>query len=864
MRTGQVIGAYQLGEVLASGGMGVVHRATRLGTEDALAIKLLRADADQDGERRRRFVREAKVVAGLDHPGIVRVHEIGDEGGEIFIVMDLVEGQSLRSWIDDGRARAARPDVGAALGLARGIAEAVAYAHGQGIVHRDLKPDNVMVAPDGSVRVLDFGLAKMREIEGSAVYAAETETSLTNEGRVLGTPGYMAPEQASGKEVGYRADVFALGAILYELLTASRAFTGSSAMDILVSLARDNPAPPSTRNPAVPPALDALVERCLAKDPNARPTMEELVHELARPSLATSSRPARAWRVRAGVVVLVAGVLVAVIGLRAARLGAASPRGPAPITSSPPVVVPTAVTDLPLPASANAAALATYQSAVGHERDGAEDATLEELERATQQDPQLAAAHLRLALRLAYTESQRAHVHFAHAVKNRGALSPRDQAVLDAAQPLFQRDPADGEAWERAVSALAEKWPGDAELAYEVGVARYNVGNFAGYVESSQRAIALDPRFGLARAGLAEGQAYLGQFDAARSTVAQCIANSPSATWCLWVTEYVDTVQGRCSDASARARIAIDPSLAGSYLELYYALSAKGRDTPGAREAAQMVTQRFPDDRARKYGLTLNLRLDELGGDFVSAARRAAELREYAAKSSDTPNRSRAAIFSSEIAVETGRTAEAGTYAKEFLDRHDVWQSAPIASDYSLADDSVPNIVSFAYHAGSVSKPEMDRTLEAWRANWRGLLRRDYQPYLWIYGYASVVETREEALRAVAELPGYLPIPPFVPNGWLPLAAVGRTFWLAGREDEGLAYLRSAAHSCSAGVHPIPWIRAHAWLAEALAKRGDVAAACVENDVVLQTWGDAKPRSVTAEAARVRARSLGCKAIVGR
>ena len=615
------------------------------------------------------------------------------------------------------------------------------------------------------------------------------------------------------------------------------------------------------------PALDALVARCLEKSAEARPSMEEVARELARPSLLAGGRSSRVSRLQRGslLLLLLAGVAaVGVLSMRFVRGGVTPPSqaGSAVAAAS---VIPTAVTDLPLPASTVEGALATYRSALAHEREGAEDATLEELERAVKQDPDLAAAHLRLALRIAYTESQRAHVHFANAVKNRGRLSPRDQEVLEAAQPLFERDPADSDAWDRGLGALATKWPGDAELAYEVAATQRNLGDFAAAVASDSRAVALDPKFGLARAGLAEDQAYLGQFDAARATVARCLEASPNATWCMWITEYVNSEQGVCTDASARARIAIDPSLWNSYLELYYALTAKGEDSGGAREAVTQVVQRIPDPyRSRRLDLNLTIRLDELRGDFVSAMTHADQLRTHVAKSSETPNRAVAAILSSEIAVETGRLAQSGTFAKEYLDRHDVWQSAPIVTDYSLADDSVPIIVSLAYHAGAIPKSELVRVLTTWRAKWEPLLRGDYRRFLWVYGYAGVVDTRDEAVSAVAELPRYSPIPPFVPNGWLPLATVGRTLWLAGHEDEGIAYLTHAAHSCNAGVHPIPWIRAHGWLAEALAKRGDTDGACRENDVVLQRWGDAKPRSVTADAARARARALGCKVATAR
>ena len=864
-RCGQRVGRYRLDERIAVGGMGVVYRASRedeeTGAESTFALKLLRPADEHDDERRKRFLREGRVVAALEHPGIVRVHEIGDADGEVFIAMDLVAGQNLRGWLSESRAKDELPGVESTLRIARLVAEAVAYAHAKGIVHRDLKPDNVMIEPDGGVRVLDFGLAKMREIEGGAVYEAVTETSLTHEGRVLGTPGYMAPEQASGKDVGFRADVFALGAIVYEMLTGTRAFTGATPMDVLVSVTRDQPPAPSSKNAEVGAELDALVARCLAKRAEDRPTMEEAAIALGRSALAKKPGGGRTLRNRRqwGWLAL---ALLAVGGALSARAWRKAPL-PAAAEAPAPALVPTAVTDLPKPTSTSAEALATYGSALAHEREGAEDATLEELDRATQQDPDLAAAHLRLALRLAFTESQRAHVHFAQAVKLRYRLSPRDQDVLTAAQPVLQRDPPDSAAWVAALRALALKYPGDAELAYDLSTAESTQGNFDGFRANAERAVTLDPQFGLALAALAEAQAYLGKFDDALATVARCVELSPAATWCMWVREYIDAEQGRCSDASGRARIAIDPSLQNGYLELFFALTAKGDATAGAQEALEQVVRRIKDPfRARRMELALAIRLDELRGDFVAAMTHADQLRAHLASTSDTAHRANSTILSAEIAVETGHRQRAAALAKEFLERRDVWQSAPHASDYSLADDSVPVVLSFAYHGGGMPKAEFDRALGAFRVKWDGLLRGGYRPYLWVYANAAVVETPEEAKEALAALEPASPLPPFIPYGFIPLAAVGRTMWLAGRENEGIDALTHAAHACAAGVHPIPWMHAHAWLAEALAKRGDLEGACRENDVVLARWGNARPASVTADAARARSRALGCKVAV--
>jgi serine/threonine protein kinase/tetratricopeptide (TPR) repeat protein len=869
-RAGQVLGAYRIDTTLGSGGMGVVYRAVEIATGRAVAMKLLRPAFSADPERRRRFLREARLAQSLDHPGVARVHEVGDVDGTVFIAMELVEGKSLRTWIAEMRDSGKQPSIEDAIAIARGIGAAVQHAHDKGIVHRDLKPDNVMVEVDLTVRVLDFGLAKLREVEGGALYEAETETNLTSEGRVLGTPGYMAPEQASGKEVGFRADVFAMGAILYELLTAKRAFVGDSPMDVIVAVTRDDPPLPSSVNPAVSTGLDELVMRCLAKKADARPAMDDLVRSLAVSSLLDKRVPpagARSSRLVPGLLLGAVVVTAIGVGIRASRHGILPDTRPAALSanamtsSTAPLLVPTAVTDLPLPASTVPAALAAYKNAIANERDGAEDAAFDDLENALKLDPELAAAQLRLAQRQAFIEAQSARGHFAQAVKLRDRLTPRDREWLEAAQPLFQQDPPDMDEWRRRLELLSARLPGDAELAYEQSTMRNVQGDFAGASEAAERAVRLDPRFALALSNLAEQQAYRGLFDASRATVARCLEVSPAASWCMWVREFVAGQQGRCAEveASARQRIAIDPTLPDGYKALMFAMGAMGRPATVIRETIDQAAQRLHDPyRSHRLFLNLSIRLEAMLGDFVAATAHADELRAYIVKGSDVSEHAAAVFLSAEVEQEAGHRDRAAALAKEFLGRKEAWQNSPVVHDYTLADDLTPPIMTFVRHTKSMPDAEYEATLEAWRTRWKKGLRGDYRPYLWVYGYAPTVETREDAAAAMAVYPEYAPIPPFIPNGALPFATVGRTFWLGGHEAEGIEKLEVAARGCDTVVRPVLWVHAHAWLAEAFEEAKDVAAACKEYGVVLEHWGAARPRSVTADQARVRSRALGC------
>ena len=267
--SGSRLGPYEILAPLGAGGMGEVYRARdpRLGRE--VAIKVLPAERLSDESRRRRFVQEARAASSLNHPNIVTIHEIEKDGDADFIVMELVSGKSLDKLIPKGGM-----PLGEALRLAIPLADALARAHGAGIVHRDLKPANIVVSDDGVPKVLDFGLAKLLAREDIAEEDAATEEAATSPlsqpGAISGTPGYMSPEQATGKKVDARSDVFSFGSVLYEMLTGRRAFAGASRQETLSAVVSAEPKPASELAPGVPVELEKLIQRCLRKDPERR------------------------------------------------------------------------------------------------------------------------------------------------------------------------------------------------------------------------------------------------------------------------------------------------------------------------------------------------------------------------------------------------------------------------------------------------------------------------------------------------------------------------------------------------------------------------------------------------------------------
>src|SRR3989441_1452433 len=264
--TGTRLGPYEIMAPLGAGGMGEVYRArdTRLGRD--VAVKVLPSTYSDDTDRLHRFEQEACAAGALNHPNILVVHDIGTHDGSPYIVSELLEGETLRQRMS-GAALAQRRVIDYASQIAHGLAA----AHEKGIVHRDLKPDNIFITKDGRVKILDFGIAKLTQPDGSQ---SQTEIPTrrvdTDPGIVMGTVGYMSPEQVKGRSVDHRSDIFSFGAILYEMLSGRRAFHGESAAETMSAILKEDPPDLSETNQRISPALERLVNHCLEKSPEER------------------------------------------------------------------------------------------------------------------------------------------------------------------------------------------------------------------------------------------------------------------------------------------------------------------------------------------------------------------------------------------------------------------------------------------------------------------------------------------------------------------------------------------------------------------------------------------------------------------
>src|SRR5580704_12809545 len=291
---GSRLGSFEIIAPLGAGGMGEVYRARDPRLDRIVAIKLLPAAFSENNERRQRFEQEARSASALNHPNIVTIYELGQDGSNHYIAMELVEGKTLRELLVSGLLPMRK-----AIEIAAQIADGLTKAHEAGITHRDLKPENLMVSDDGFVKILDFGLAKVTAPSGERPGIHSTTTSVTDSGLIVGTVGYMSPEQVGGQPLDFRSDQFSFGLILYEMVTGKHPFPRITAAETMVAILREQAGPIGVQNREAPAPLCWAIERCLAKEPEKRyVSTRDLAMELAAIRDRFSERPDRQTEIR--------------------------------------------------------------------------------------------------------------------------------------------------------------------------------------------------------------------------------------------------------------------------------------------------------------------------------------------------------------------------------------------------------------------------------------------------------------------------------------------------------------------------------------------------------------------------------------
>jgi eukaryotic-like serine/threonine-protein kinase len=854
---GQRVGHFRIEERLGEGGMGVVYRATDEQLRRPVAIKVL-SEATRDDEGHARFLREARSLAAITHANIASIYEVGEDSGRAYIVMEYVAGESLRQRIARGRL-----EVSDALAVARLVLLGVGEAHAKGIVHRDLKPDNVMITPVGDVKVLDFGLAKLRATGGDAL--READTQVTKEVQILGTPGYMAPEQLDGAAVDARADVFAFGVMLYEMLTGARPFRGKGLLDLAAELDRGAPDPIRQCNPAVSRDLERFVARCLARAATAR--FADATEALAAlPGLKAPGSSMAASTGRAGLLLLVFAIAAAVVVRWSTSTPTATPATTSPSTSATVRATPArAITDWSPPKTSAPEAARAYAAGLQALRDGSVAAFEKEIGLALASDGRLAAAHLRVALETLSLEDARKHL--SDAVRGRSSLDERDQRLLDFAQEILV-DAISAADVRQAAHSLAQALPDDPEALFWAAHAiilghgvPWRPVRDPDVAEMLDHALELDPRFAATLFLQALLAQIAGDAEAVLAAADACIAIAPNAASCLRRRAEAHGVRGECDslEQDARRLITIEPDNPQNYGYLWEALASKGVSPDALADIAKRgEAVAHPADSARELELEDAARLDVYQGDFASAERALLELDRAVSLRVDEyghiATMQLLALYEEEGDVRSGILV-----AKEYLRRLPAWV------------DGGPNItrglaVATLRRAGSLLSAQANDTTEVWLAKWRPRLEGTVHA-TWFDLYGSVARTPLEARDALAALPDYVPLPPATMAGCGRfLGDLGRVYALAGETDAALPLLRSAVRSCAnvpsgkdiPSILPFGVVRDRLALGQILEQTPDRGGACEEYGAILARWGRAKPRSVTADKARERSRALGC------
>ncbi len=917
LKPGDTFDRYKLEELLGEGGMGQVYRAYDSRLHRKVALKFLRVepstdaplsgvDTGRDGVAR--LLREARAAAALDHPNAVNVFDVGEHDGIAYLAMELINGRSLRSLIGD-------PSVPWILRVRWlvDVARALAAAHAKGLVHRDIKPDNVMVRDDGVVKVLDFGIARrLRLPSANDVFGATDSASglptITGKGNVVGTPYYMAPEQMRGEPMDGRADQFAWAVVAYELLTGELPWdTSGDAIKVVAQVLSVEPHPMGNRVVGLPSEIERAVLRAMAKSANQRfASMDALVLALepyleggqpqiyrsllppamisegnaptldagtleASPFKPISTRstmssqapppppalsPAKPARLRVGLGL--AAVVLAVAGGLVVRS-----LSPAPAPPVAPVATPSAtaltILDLPAPASSVPAALEAYHSAMQGYRDAYLSQTRDGLMRATELDPTMAAAHLRLGMAMFWngrpTEAREA---IQKATRYRTYLSVRDAALLDAVEPGMLRDPPDAPELLRRLAAATVRYPLDAELHLIYGAALVDQGEIDHARHVFERGTELDPRWVVAWTVLGQTRSYLGDFDGAMRAWNECSAIAPGVSACPNNRATIDAQLGECDkvEEEAKRMTAMDPSSPLGYGTLARALASRGRSRIAIEEALAQKWSRLSPASRHRAELSDGALVATLFGDFASARTKAEEL-ERAVK--DEPNErdhTEPARLLVDLADEMGDRAAVVKVAKDYLARRDAWTMNPLRDELAIGEDPVPVMLASLVRAGALSQADFERQREAWTVGWEKRTSPFFRSYLWFQEYGVTVETRAEAEQALLALPRFAPLPR-AHRGTMALAQLGETQFLAGHADDARSLLESGAKVCRSLEEPIAHTRAQLFLALAREQAGDRAGACAAYGVVLERWGAAKS-SRTAAMAREHATKLRC------
>jgi eukaryotic-like serine/threonine-protein kinase len=885
LKPGDLVGPYEIRGFIGQGGMGRVYRAFDPRLERTIALKVIvvphgepgRTESGRlTGELSGRLLREARAVASLSHPNVVAIYDVGEHERHLYLAMEYVVGTTLRALVGAGE-----PPLARRIRWMIDVARALEAAHRSGIVHRDVKPENVMVREDGTVKVLDFGIARRTVQEAEDQHAVDT---VTGGGTIAGTPVYMAPEQIRGRDVDARCDQFAWAVMTYELLAGRRPWPDSGDVLSLVATILTDPVPPLRAEcPEVPEAVEETLLRALAKDPNARfASMADLADAL-EPFAAHSTASAKD-RVRISPALPPRDdptAFAATTRVPSTEPKAEDPRGgqdgdrrtsrrrtmqlavplvllaalaatTAFVVRRPPVV---GGVDAPRPLSAIPEAEAAYAEAMSLWHDGSRARAEAALRRAIELDPTFAAAHLQLAIQTTSEDPIAGQSAFQSAFEHRQMLVARDAVLLDASEPYVRPRPDLGE-WETRLTAAVFQYPRDPQLQLYLGRAREKQGDDEGAKAAYGAAVRLDPSFVPGLAAIASVERNLGATTEALATTERCLKESPVATTCLDLRVRLLSDAGECGRARAQAAewAVVEPHSPAPFGALARALHADGAPRPALEEVLERRWTLLPEPTRARGELWDRLHLAILDGDLARAEELAREYEAGLPRDADAYDRAQPALARVYFLLEMERSDEAARVAREYLDRMAAWAPYPFAQDPSMA------FYEPLARTGAIDKARLDeqraRWLEAERQRLHGDRARPNGDWLaWSTAWGGLVETREEAAEALRNLPS-APLPQ---GGRRPLVLdfnLGKAYALIGRADSAISHLTRVTSTCSSFDDAMLILRARYYLGIAHEAKGELGAARASYERVVAGWPRASASRTVAWASR-RLTALG-------
>jgi len=852
------------------GGMGIVYRALDQTTGAVVALKVLRKT---DVASTQRFANEVEALERLSDPAIVRyvAHGVLDDG-QPYLAMEWVEGESLGERLENGALSI--PEV---LALGTRIASALRAAHELGIIHRDIKPGNVLL-PGGAIaqaKVADFGLSR---------FLGTPHT--TTVGLGLGTPGYAAPEQVRGTDdLDERADLFSLGCVLFRCLTNTEAFAGAEALTVIAKLVLEEPLRAKALRADVPPDLDDLVARLLAKDRAKRPASARVVLaalDAVRPGNYPSPQPSPeeggSYRIlsrRWGRIALGGGALALGLGWVALGARGGSHAAPSETAASHAAINEenaTRITDLPASPACRQDAVLDYREGLQALREATTERAYSAFERAAAKDPACPEALLRVlqtARGLRPIGEQREHLR--RLLVYRDALRERDRVLFEAAAALIAADPPDRQAASRIMSDGARRFPHDAELALLAGTYSVQVVKTAremeGVLEVVRRATDLDPSF--ADAWLVLGWTYerLGRSDEEAKAYTRCLDSSPGAVECLQSRITLLRRAGRCDEAEALVRqwMARDPSSVYAYRLLAASIAAQGAPRESIEEVLRMRWAHLPQDPQNERDVVRlhdSAKLAGWTGNFTEALRLGEELERRTADEPHIEPHLRAARVLVDALLEMGRGAEAADFAERFLRRKIAWTDSALSGDQveSGAAYYEPLLLGVLVEQARLPPSGWVASGRAWE---HAAQTRMNAFETWSLRWGSAVGAHVDAADAMENVPAPAAEDRILPTlisfqpGLLE-AYEGRLRLASGDAARAAPLLETAARSCQGVDQPFLNTRAYLWLGSANEKLGNPREACDAYAVVERRWGKSVPRSLTAIEAAKRSRALGC------